>query len=174
MAKGKKTKHFYLGYIPRCPLYKPTPLLIILAITALGTWGIYYLNFWAAIGYMIYSLVFTFVLMPFTMCKHCYFKKFETSIDDETGETTKKLMSVDKWGKTLLHLHVGQKPWAWGMFLTWFAPVVMIIVSFFLNFNYLAVIALVAFIAAIAGNYLYMIKIKCPKCPIQKECHSAF
>ena len=174
MTEEEKSKLFYLGYIPRCPLYKPIPLAIILIYVAFGAWGSYYLHLWAALGYLIYSLLFTFVLMPFTMCKHCYFKKIITTQDEETGETTKKLMTVKDWGKTLLHLHVGQKHWAWGMFMMWFVPIGLIIGSFFVNFNYLAIIALVGFIAVLAGNYVYMIKVKCPTCPIQEECHSSF
>ena len=108
------------------------------------------------------------------MCKHCYFKKIVISTDEETGQTIKELMPVKKWGETLLHLHVGQKHWAGVMFLIWFLPVVLIIVSFFRNFNYLAIIALISFIATIVGNYFFMIKVKCPTCPIQEECHSSF
>ena len=148
--------------------------MIILAYIALGTWGVYYLHKWAAVAYIAFSLLFTFLIMPFTMCKHCYFRIIETSKDDETGEITKNLMDVDEWGKTLLHMHVGQKNWAWPMFMMWFAPIILIITSFFRNFNYLAIIALVGFIAVIVGNYLYMIKIKCPTCPIQEYCHEAF
>ncbi|MHA1514419.1 MAG: hypothetical protein ACTSPF_02680, partial [Candidatus Heimdallarchaeaceae archaeon] len=99
MAENQKSKFFFLGYIPRCPFYKPTSLMIILVLIALGTWGSYYLNIWAAVSYLVYSLLFYFVLMPFTMCKHCYFRIIESSTDEETGKTTKKLMDVDVWGK---------------------------------------------------------------------------
>ncbi|MHA1219122.1 MAG: hypothetical protein ACTSO5_10680 [Candidatus Heimdallarchaeaceae archaeon] len=116
MAENQKSKFFFLGYIPRCPFYKPTSLMIILVLIALGTWGSYYLNIWAAVSYLVYSLLFYFVLMPFTMCKHCYFRIIESSTDEETGKTTKKLMDVDVWGKTLLHKHAGQKNWSWAMF----------------------------------------------------------
>jgi len=112
--------------------------------------------------------------MPFTMCKHCYFRIIESSKDEETGKTTKKLMDVDEWGKTLLHKHAGQKNWSWAMFLVWFVPIVLTIISFFTEFNYLAIIALVGFILAVVGNFFYMLKIKCPDCPIREYCHSAF
>jgi hypothetical protein len=178
MEEEKKSKLFsdlfILKFIPKCPLYKPTPILIILTYIALGTWGIYYLNLWAAVAYLIYSLSFTFLIMPFTMCRHCYFKVIETSIDEETGQTTEKLMTVDEWGKTLLHLHVGQKKWAWPMFLMWFLPIIPIIVALVRGFNYLPLIALLSFVAVLVGNYIYMIKVKCPTCPIQEECHSSF
>ena len=112
--------------------------------------------------------------MPFTMCKHCYFRIIESSTDEETGKTTKKLMDVDVWGKTLLHKHAGQKNWSWAMFLVWFVPVVLTIISFFTNYDYLAIIALVGFILTVVGNFFYMLKIKCPDCPIREYCHSAF
>lgn len=174
LVDEQKSKFFFLGFIPRCPFYKLIPVSIILVLIALGTWGIYYFNPWVALGYSIFSLLFYFLLMPFTICKHCYFKVIKTSIDEETGKTTKKLMSVDKWGKTLLHKHVGQKNWVWPMFIIWFLPIVLIIISFFRNFDYLAIIALVGFTAVVVGNFIYMLKIKCPSCPIREYCHSAF
>ena len=174
MVEDQKTKLFFFGFIPRCPFYKPVPILIVLVLIALGTWGSYYLNLWAAVAYLVYSLLFYFVLMPFTMCKHCYFRIIESSTDEETGKTTKKLMDVDVWGKTLLHKHAGQKNWSWAMFLVWFVPVVLTIISFFTNYDYLAIIALVGFILTVVGNFFYMLKIKCPNCPIREYCHSAF
>ncbi len=178
MVDEKKSKLFsdlfFLRFIPKCPFYKLIPISIILVLIALGTWGIYYLNPWVALGYAIYSLLFYFVIMPFTMCRHCYFKVIETTRDEETGKSKEKLMSVDEWGKTLLHKHVGQKNWVWPMFLIWFLPIVLTIVSFFRNFNYLAIIALVGFIIVVVGNFFYMIKVKCPTCPIREECHSSF
>jgi hypothetical protein len=177
MTEDQKSKFFFLGYIPRCPLYKPIPILIILVIIALGTWGIYYLNLWVAVAFLIYSLLFCFVLMPFTMCKHCYFRYVITSKDEETGETTKKLMSVDEWGKTLLHKHVSQKPWSWAMFLIWFLPIILTIVGISLNYSTYGLIPLIplfSLIAVLVGNFFYMLKVKCPTCPIREECHSSF
>jgi len=174
MAEEKKSKLFFLGIYPKCPFYKPIPVLIILVMIALGTWGSYYLHLWAAVAYLIYSLLFYFLVMPLTMCKYCYFKAKETTTDEEKGEITEKLMTIDKWSKTLLHKHVGQKNWSWVMFIVWILPVILIIVSFFRNFNYLAIIALVSFIVAVVGNFFYMLKVKCPTCPIREECHSSF
>ncbi|NHJ33363.1 MAG: hypothetical protein FK732_10920 [Asgard group archaeon] len=177
MTEDQKSKFFFLGYIPRCPFYKPIPVLIILVLIALGTWGIYYLNLWAAVAFLIYSLLFYFVLMPFTMCKHCYFRYIVTTQDEETRETTKKLMSVDEWGKTLLHKHVGQKNWTWAMFLIWFLPIVLTIVGISLNhsiYGLIPLIPLFTFIAVVVGNFFYMVKVKCPTCPIREECHSSF
>ncbi len=177
LAEDQKSKLFFLGFIPRCPFYKPTPVLIILVIIALGTWGIYYFNPWVALGYAIFSLLFYFLLMPFTLCKHCYFKVIKTSTDEETGITTKKLMSVDKWGKTLLHKHVGQKNWVWPMFIVWIAPVVLTIIGMVSNYStygLIPLIPLLTFIATVVGNVFYMLKVKCPSCPIREECHSSF
>lgn len=156
----------FLGIYPRCPFYKPLPVLIIIILISLGTWGIYYLNFWAAMGYLIYSMVFYFLLMPFTMCKFCYFKVKETVEDDKS--------SVESWAKSGLHKHVGQKHWSWAMFIVWALPIVLSVISFFINFSLFAVLALIGFVAVVIGNFFYMIRVKCSKCPIQKECHSSF
>ncbi|NPD90304.1 MAG: hypothetical protein HGN29_16450 [Asgard group archaeon] len=174
MVEEQKSKFFFFGFIPRCPFYKLIPVLIIFVLIALGTWGIYYLNLWAAVAYLVYSLLFYFVIMPLTMCKHCYFKVIKTSTDEETGKTTKKLMDVDKWGKTLIHKHVGQKNWVWPMFLIWSAPIVIIIIALVRGFNYLPLIALIGFVVVVVGNFFYMIKVKCPTCPIREYCHEAF
>jgi hypothetical protein len=139
-----------------------------------GTWGVYYLNYWVAAGYLIYSLAFYFLIMPFTMCKFCYFKYLEASTDEMSGTISENLMSVDNWGKSFLHMHVGQKGWAGPMAIVWFAPIVLIGISFFMNFTIYALLSLIGFIAILVGNYFYMVRIKCPTCPIQEECHSSF
>jgi hypothetical protein len=104
--------------------------------------------------------------MPFTMCKYCYFKVRETMEDDKS--------SVENWAKSGLHLHVGQKNWSWAMFIVWVLPIVLAIVSFFIQFSLFAVIALIGFVTAVVGNYIFMVKVKCPECPIREECHSSF
>jgi hypothetical protein len=175
MEEEQKSDLFTLGIFPKCPFYgKPLSVLIILVLIALGTWGIYYLNLWAAVGYLVFSLLFYFLVMPFTMCKHCYFKVIETSIDEGTGKTTRKLMDADVWGKTLLHMHAGQKHWTWLMTAVWFLPIILIIVSFFMNFSYVALIALISFVAVVGGNFIYVLRVKCPTCAIREYCHSAF
>ena len=174
MVEEKESNLFFLGFIPKCPFYKLIPVSIILVLIALGTWGAYYLNLWAAVGYLVYSLMFYFLVMPFTMCKYCYFKVKDTTIDKEQEKTTEKLPSIEKWSKTLLHKHVGQKNWVWPMVIIWILPIILIIISFFRDFDYLAIIALIGFIAVVVGNFIFMLKIKCPTCPIQEECHSSF
>jgi len=174
MVEEQKSKLFFLGIFPKCPFYKPVPVLIILVLIALGTWGIYYLNLWAAVGYLVYSILYYFLVMPFTICKYCYFKVKETTIDKEKGKTIEKLLSIDKWRESYLHKHVGQKYWVFFMVIIWFLPIVLIVISFFLNFSIFALVSLVGFIVVLVGNYFYMLRIKCPTCPIQEECHSSF
>ena len=174
MVDEQKSKLFILGIIPKCPFYKPINLLIILVKIALGTWGIYYLNLWAAVGYLIFSILFFFLIMPLTICKYCYFKVKETTEDKETGKTIEKLLSVDKWSKSHLHKHVGQKNWVWPMFIIWFLPIVLIIIALVRDFNYLPLIALIGFVVVLVGYIFYMLKVKCPTCPIREECHSSF
>lgn len=174
MTEEQTSKLFYLGYIPKCPFYKPINLLIYIVLIAFGTWGTYYLNVWAAVAYPIYVLLFIFVLMPFTMCRFCYFRVKETATDEEKGKTMEKLLTVEGWSTSHLPKHVGQKHWVWPMLLIWVVPIVLTIISFFKNFHYLTIIALVGFIAVLAGYFLYVIKIKCQSCPIREECHSSF
>jgi hypothetical protein len=174
MVEEQKSKLFFLGIFPKCPFYKPLPVLIILVLIALGTWGIYYLNFWAAVVYLIYSLLFYFLAMPFTMCKYCYYKVKETTIDKEQGKTIEKLLSVDNWREAYLHKHVGQKNWTFFMSIIWLLPIVLIVISFFSNFSIFALISLIGFVVVLVGNYFYMLRVKCPTCAIQEECHSSF
>ena len=174
MVEEQKSKLLFLGIFPKCPFYKPVPVLIILILIALGAWGIYYLNLWAAVGYLIFSILFYFLVMPFTMCKYCYYKVKETSIDKEKRKTIERLLSVDNWREAYLHKHVGQKNWTVFMTTVWFLPIVLIVVSFFLNFSIFALISLIGFIVVVVGNWFYMLRVKCPSCAIQEECHSSF
>jgi membrane protein YdbS with pleckstrin-like domain len=173
-VEKQNSKVLRWGIYPRCPFYKPVPVLIILVLIALGTWGITYLNLWAAVAYFIYSILFYFLAMPFTLCKHCYFKVKETTIDGITGKPIEKLLPVDKWAESGLQMHVGQKNWVIFMFIIWFLPIVLTVISFFVNFSIFALIALIGFIAVVVGNYFYMLRVKCPTCPIREECHSSF
>jgi len=174
MTEEQNSKILYLGIFPKCPFYKPVPLFIILVLMAFGTMGIYYFHIWAAVGYFIHSILFYFLAMPFTICKYCYYKTKETIVDKEKGKTTEKLLSVDKWRESGLKKHVGQKNWALLMIIIWFLPIVLIVISFFLNFSIFALISLIGFIVVLAGFILYLLRVKCPKCAIQKECHSSF
>jgi small-conductance mechanosensitive channel len=174
MVEKQDSKLFILWIFPKCPFYKLITLLIILALIALGTVGIYYLNLWAAVGYLIYSILFYFLLMPLTICKFCYFKVKETTVEKEKGKTVEKLLTVDKWRESYLKKHVGQKNWVIFMVIVWFLPIVLIVISFFLNFSIFALIILIGFIIVLVGNFFYMLRVKCPKCAIKEECHSSF
>ena len=174
MVKKPKNKLFFFGIIPKCPFYKPVAILIILVLIALGTWGIFYFNMWVAVGYFIYSIVYYFLVMPLTICKYCYFKVTETTIDKEKGESIKKLLLKDQWVESHLHKHVGQKNWVMLMVIVWFLPFVLVIISFFLNFSIFAVISLIGFTTVLVGNFFYMLRVKCPTCPIREECHASF
>ncbi|MGY5880398.1 MAG: hypothetical protein RTV31_09105 [Candidatus Thorarchaeota archaeon] len=174
MAEEKQFKPTYFGIFPKCPFYKPIPVLIILVMVSLGAIGIYYLDYWATMGYMIFSFLFYFLVMPFTTCKFCYFKVIETTTDEETGKTTEGLLTVEQWSKSHLHLHVGQKGWAFVMALIWFLPIILTGIALFFNFSLIPLFALIGFFLVLVGNYFYMLRIKCPTCPIQEECHSSF
>jgi len=174
MVEEQKSKLLFLGIFPKCHFYKPVPLLIILVLIALGTVGIYFLNLWAAVAYLIYSILFYFLVMPLTTCKYCYYKVKETTIDKEKGKTIEKLLSVDKWSESYLHKHVGQKHWTGLMTVIWFLPIVLIVISFFREFSYIALVSLIGFIVVVVGHYFYMLRKVCTTCAIQEECHSSF
>ena len=174
MVEKQNSKLLLLGVFPKCPFYKPVPILIILVLIGFGTWGIYYFSSWVAISYLVYSILFYFLAMPFTMCKYCYFKIKDTAIDEEKEKDIEKLMTVDKWSGLYLHAHVGQKHWTWLMTVIWFLPIVLIVISFFRDFSILALVSLIGFITVVVGNYFYMLRVKCPTCAIREECHSSF
>lgn len=175
MVEEQNSKLFFLGIFPKCPFYKSVQaVLIILVLIALGTVGIYFLNLWAAVGYLIYSILFYFLVMPLTLCKYCYYKVKETTIDRKKGKTIEKLLPLDKWRESYLKKHVGQKNWVVFMTIVWFLPIVLIVISFFLNFSIFALISLIGFIVVLVGNFFYMLRVKCPTCAIRDECHSSF
>jgi len=176
MTEEQKSNLSYLGIFPKCPFYKSVQaVLIILVLIALGTMGIYFLNLWAAMLYLLYSIVFYFLVMPLGLCKYCYFKVKETTIDKDTGETIERLLSKEKWSELYLPKHVicGKK-WTWALVIVWFLPIVLIVISFFVSFSIYALLSLIGFIVVVVGNFFYMVKVKCPKCPIVDECHSSF
>lgn len=174
MQKEQKSRFFILGIYPRCPFYNSIiAVLFILALISLGTLGIYYLNIWIAAGFFIYSITWYFIVMPFTLCKYCYFRLKEKSIDHATGKTFDKLLPIEKWREINgIERHAGQKNWTYCMSIIWLLPIVLIVMSFFFNFSPIALIALVAFIGVLVGNYYYMQREKCPTCAIRDECHT--
>jgi membrane protein YdbS with pleckstrin-like domain len=176
IVEEQKSKIYILGIYPRCPFYNSaTAVLIILALITLGTIGIYLLNFWAAVAFLAYSILWYFVVMPYTLCKYCYYKVKETTVDKETGKATERLMPIEKWRETNgIDKHVGQKNWTYCMSIVWLLPIVLIVISFFSNFSIYALATLVGFLGVLVGNYYYMLRKKCPSCAIRDECHAAF
>jgi hypothetical protein len=175
MVEEKKDKLFFLGIFPKCPFYKPVPLLIILVLIALGTVGIYFLNLWAAVAYLIYSILWYFLVMPIVHCQYCYYKVKETTIDREKGKTIEKLLSVDKWRVSYLtkHVELGPKVTVF-MSIVWLLPIILIVISFFLNFSIFALISLISFTIVLVENFYYMLRKVCTTCAIEEECHSSF
>ena len=164
-----KSNLTFLGIFPKCPFYRPVRLLIILAMIAIGTWGISFLNIWAAVSYCIYSVLFFFLALPLTICKYCYYKTKGTT------QTIEGLLSVDKWRELYLKKWVSQgKKVQIFMGIIWLLPMVLIFISFFLNFSLFALISLIGCIVVLGGNVVYMNQRVCPTCTIKDECHSSF
>ena len=159
-----KSNLTFLGIIPNCPFYRPVRLLIILAMIAIGTWGISFLNIWTSVSYFIYSILVFFLILPLTICKYFYYK-------------TKKSIqfSVDKWRELYLKKWISQgKIVRIFMGIIWLLPMVLIFISFFLNFSFFALISLIGCIAVLGGNVIYMNHRVCSTCTIKDECHSSF
>ena len=175
MSEEKESKLSFLGIFPRCPFYKPLNQLFVLAALTFGTWGVYYLNLWATVGFGIYAVLYFYFVMPIWHCKFCYYKVYETRSNTNDGKITKKLLQVEKWKESYLAKHVTSgKRWGINFTIILFTPIILTIISFILNFNYLAIIALIGFITSIALLVLYMKKKTCENCPIKEECHSSF
>ena len=178
MNRVKKAPKFYiLGFFPRCPFYESvTAVFIILGLIVLGTIGIYFLNVWAAVVYLTYSILWYFLAMPFVMCKYCYFNIKELSRDEVTGETIEHLMPIEKWRETngiAKHEYRGKKTTIF-MSIIWLSPIPLIFISFFRNYSIFALLSFIGFIVVLVGNYFYMVRKKCASCAIKKECHAAF
>ena len=142
---------------------------------AIGTWRIQYLNVWAAVAYLIYSILFFFLALPLTFCKNCYYKVKGTTIDEEKRKTSEKLLSIDQWRESYLKKWVGQgKKVQVFMGIIWLLPIVIILISFFLNFSIFALISLIGCIVVLGLNVIYMKRQVCTTCAIKEECHSSF
>ena len=158
----------------KCP-FNRSPLQVVLRLVMMvfGTMGLYFLNIWVAVVYLIYYLVFFFLLMPIKHCQYCYFCVKETTI--ENGKTIKKLLPVDKWKESYLKKHVAcGKKWSFNFIILWFLPIVLIIISFFFNFSIFALISLIGLIVVLAVTLTHMRWKVCPTCAIMEECHSSF
>ena len=159
-----KSNLTFLGIIPNCPFYKPIRFSIVFAMIIIGSWGISFLNIYASVSYFIYSILVFFLILPLTICKYCYYK------------TKKRIQfSVDKWMELYLKKWISQgKIVRIFMGIIWLLPVVLIFISFFLNFSFFAIISLIGCIAVLGGNVIYMNHRVCSTCTIKDECHSSF
>jgi len=107
--------------------------------------------------------------------QYCYYKVKETTIDEKSGKPIVKLLPKDKWKECCLEKHVDYaKKWGFNFFILWFLPIVLIIISFFLNFSIFALISLIGFIVVLAVMLIHMKWKVCPTCAIVDECHAAF
>ena len=160
----------------KCPYTKPVVQWVLrFAMLALGTIGIIFLNLWVAVVYLIYFVGFYFFAMPLKHCQYCYYRVKETTIDDKTGKNVENLLPLEKWKELYLKKHVAcGKKWSFNFFITFFSPIVLIVISFFLNFSIFALISLIGFIAALSLMLIHMKRRVCPTCVIVEECHSAF
>ncbi|MCP4763011.1 MAG: hypothetical protein GY870_14630 [archaeon] len=175
MVEEHKSKLTFLHIYPNCPFYKPVPLLLHAILVAIGTVGISFLNFWVAVGYLIYSILWYLLIMPTMHCKYCYFKTRETTSDNNTGKTIEKLLPKEQWVDSCLQKHVEcGKKFGFNFFISFFLPIILVIISFFLSFSVFAIIALIGFIGMLAATLGYVRYIVCPTCPIKDECHAAF
>ncbi|MFX0136819.1 MAG: hypothetical protein ACFFDN_24490 [Candidatus Hodarchaeota archaeon] len=175
MAEDKMAKLSIFGIYPKCPFYKPKPLLLHSFMIAIGTIGVTFLNLWAAVVYLIYTISWYFLIMPTLHCKNCYFKAKETTIDNNTGKSIVKLLSKGQWKESCLQKHIEcGKKWSINFIISFFSPIILIVISFFLSFSIFALISLIGFIGILAGTVGYVRYRVCPTCPIKDECHAAF
>lgn len=175
MAEEKKSKLFFLGIFPRCPYYNLLNIMFMILLIAFGTIGVYFLNLWVAVVYLIYAISWYFLIMPVVHCKYCYYKTKETTVDSTTGKTIENLLPKDQWVESCLQKHVEcGKKWSFNFFIAWFLPIILIVISFFLNFSIYALLSLIGFIIVLAVMLVYVRYKVCPTCAIMEECHVAF
>jgi hypothetical protein len=170
-----KSNLSFFAIFPKCPFNKSVLQLVKLALIALGTLGLYFLNLWIAVVYLIYSVVFYFLAMPLWHCQYCYYKVKVTAMDRKTGKTMVKLLPVDKWKESYLKKHVNcAKKWGFNFFILWLGPIVLIGILFFLSFSIFALMSLIGFIVVLVVMLIYMKRKVCPTCAIVDECHASF
>ncbi len=175
MLEEKKSKLFFLGIFPRCPFYTSVNISLIIVLIALGTVGIYFLNLWAAVAYLIYAISWYFLVQPVVHCQHCYYHTKETIEESTTGKTIENLMPKEQWVELCLQKHVESgKKWGFNSFVAWFTPIILIVISFFLSFSIFALITLIGFLVVLAVMLYHMRYKVCPTCAIMEECHAAF
>jgi hypothetical protein len=140
-----------------CPLKSSMPHFLLMVLMAiLGITGLYYLSPWVSLAYIVYFVVFIFVIMPVKMCQNCYYRTKGT---------------IDEWKEKYSADHVQcTKTWGLGMFIVWLVPIAGIIISFFKNFSYIAVICLVGFVVALIASNKHLEKAICTTCELYEAC----
>ena len=163
-------------FYPKCPYNDSVVVLgLRLGLIVFGTFGISFFNEWVAVVYLIYSLWFNVLVWPIKHCRYCYYKVKELAVNGKTGKTTLVLLTVDEWKETYLEKHVNcAKRWFFHSYILWLGPIVLIPISFFLDFSEFALLFLIGFIASLAGTLLYVRFRVCPRCAFMEECHSSF
>ena len=163
-----------MNMLIKCPFNRSVLQVVLrFVLMAFGAIGLIFFNLWVAVTYLIYFIVFFFLLMPFKHCQYCYYKIKE--ITTEAGKTIVKVLPKEKWKDEYLKKHVDcGKKWSFNFFILWFLPIVLIVISFFLNYSIFALISLICFIIILAGMLIHMKWKVCPMCTIVEECHGAF
>jgi len=172
MNQSSNLRHLFY---PRCPYNDSVIVLIFrIGIITFGTIGLSFLNVWVAVVYLLYSVVYNALIWPIIHCQYCYYKIREPTI--EIGKTVLKLLPIDDWKESYLPKHVacGKKWGSPNIMLLWFAPIVLISISFFLNFSPFAVVALIGFLIVLVANGIYIRRKVCTNCAFMEECHSSF
>ena len=175
------TKNQNLGlrhtFYPKCP-YNDSIVLLVLRISTivLGTIGLMVFNELIATVYLAYSLIYNVVIWPVIHCKHCYYKVKEFKKDEETGEVSVTLLPIEKWKESSLDNHVacGKKWGAPNLMILWLTPIILIIISFLIDFSIYALFILISFIATLALIGIYTRKRICTTCAFMEECHASF
>jgi hypothetical protein len=87
-----------------------------------------------------------------------------------------KLLPKDEWKESYLkkHVHRGKKLFPPLGLLLWLLPIVLIGISFLVNFSIISLLSLIGFIVTLALMLLYVRWKVCPTCAIMDECHEAF
>jgi membrane protein YdbS with pleckstrin-like domain len=176
MTKIQQTIDLRHLFYPKCP-YNNSIILLVLRISqiALGTVGLSVINVWVAVVYLLYSVVFNLLAWPVKHCRYCYYKVKEFTVDKKNGKTSLTLLPIDEWKKSYLEKHVAcGKKWSKNLFVLWLGPIVLIGISFFLDFSIFALISLISFIGVLAVTLIYTRWKVCPTCAFMEECHAAF
>lgn len=142
----------------KCPLHKSTLQIVInLLIVIFGTLGLYYLNLWFAISYLIVFVLFFALIMPVKACQYCYFKIEE--------------LTLEQWKEEYGDLHEASwKKYGIGMFALWLLPIIGISISFFIEFEIVALVALILFISMLVISQVNLRKNICSKCEMLPIC----